>query len=122
VKIGVPILDNPSERADFVDEGFDYFINVFGAPAPDTLYHCPCCGFPTLTHRAGFAVCPICNWEDDGQDSHDADRVRGGPNGVLSLTQARENCAQFGASELRFVDKVRKATPMEIEHRCTHDH
>ncbi len=28
-------------------------------------------------------------WEDDGQDGHDADVVRGGPNGRLSLIVAR---------------------------------
>jgi hypothetical protein len=27
---------------------------------------------------------PVCFWEDDGQDDHDADLVRGGPNGALS--------------------------------------
>jgi hypothetical protein len=36
-------------------------------------------------------MCPVCWWEDDGQDDRDADEVRGGPNGVLSLTQARAN-------------------------------
>ena len=34
-------------------------------------------------------MCPTCMWEDDGQDDHDADIVRGGPNSDLSLTQAR---------------------------------
>jgi hypothetical protein len=37
-------------------------------------------------------------WEDDGQDTHDADEVRGGPNGTLSLSQARRNFARTGAS------------------------
>jgi len=34
-------------------------------------------------------------WEDDGQDDHDADEVRGGPNGSLSLTQARANYVRY---------------------------
>ncbi|MER7850880.1 CPCC family cysteine-rich protein [Kitasatospora sp. NPDC096077] len=50
---------------------------------------CPCCGCQTLMERADFEVCGECGWEDDGQDDHDADVVRGGPNGRLSLTQAR---------------------------------
>ena len=50
---------------------------------------CPCCFNLTLDVRAGFEICPMCGWEDDGQDDHDADVVRGGPNGRLSLTEAR---------------------------------
>jgi hypothetical protein len=41
----------------------------------------PCCGYLTLCGRAGYEICPVCFWEDDRQDSHDADEVRGGPNG-----------------------------------------
>jgi hypothetical protein len=41
--------------------------------------------------RGGFEICPVCFWEDDGQDDPDADVVLGGPNGQLSLTQARNN-------------------------------
>lgn len=54
---------------------------------------CPCCGFPTLGARSIFEICPICWWEDDGQDEADADEVRGGPNGAYSLTRARANFA-----------------------------
>ena len=54
-------------------------------------YACPCCLFTTLGERGGFEICPVCFWEDDGQDDHDADVVRGGPNGVLSLNAARTN-------------------------------
>src|ERR1700755_2046108 len=68
---------------------------------------CPCCYSLSLEVRADWEICPICFWEDDGQDDHDADVVRGGPNGTLSLTQARANFLRFGAWEERFVDKVR---------------
>jgi hypothetical protein len=51
---------------------------------------CPCCRYWTLTERGAFEICDECNWEDDGQDDEDADVVRGGPNGSLSLTAARE--------------------------------
>lgn len=52
---------------------------------------CPCCFMPTLSERAGFDICPICFWEDDGQDSDDSDIVRGGPNHDYSLSEARNN-------------------------------
>lgn len=63
-------------------------LNVF-APPSDALYTCPCCGHPTLTERAGYDICRQCGWEDDGQDDHDSDVVRGGPNGRRSLDAAR---------------------------------
>ncbi len=52
---------------------------------------CPCCDLPTLRSRSDFGICTICYWEDDGQDSRDADVVRWGPNRDYSLTEARHN-------------------------------
>ena len=54
-------------------------------------YLCPCCYMPTLDERAGYDICTICFWEDDGQDNDDASIVRGGPNSDYSLKEAREN-------------------------------
>lgn len=91
------------------------FTNVTKPKSEDgSLYRCPCCGCRTLAERAGYEICPVCFWEDDGQDSHDADEVRGGPNGSLSLTQARENFREFGASDRQALQHVRKPTPNEI--------
>lgn len=70
---------------------------------------CPCCCFLTLGERGGFEICPVCFWEDDGQDEHDADVVRGGPNGPLSLTAARSNYARYGACSERSKIHVRPA-------------
>lgn len=50
---------------------------------------CPACGRATLAQRNGYDICSFCNWEDDGQDTPNADEVFGGPNGDLSLTEAR---------------------------------
>lgn len=83
------------------------FESVSQPTEPVKTYRCPCCRFKTLYGRQGFEMCPVCWWEDDGQDDQDADTVRGGPNGFLSLTQARENFVKYGASDLSFVDKVR---------------
>lgn len=57
--------------------------------AADSLIACPCCSQKTLGERANFEICPECGWEYDGQDDANAHIVRGGPNGGLSLTQAR---------------------------------
>jgi len=77
-------------------------------------YACPCCLFRTLRERGGFQICKVCFWEDDGQDDQDADVVRGGPNGALSLTAARSNFTTLGACEERFKDKVRPPLPEEM--------
>ena len=50
---------------------------------------------PTLDERCGWDICPICFWEDDGQDTDDADVVRGGPNHDYSLKEARENFEKY---------------------------
>jgi hypothetical protein len=67
----------------------------------------------TLTERGGYEICPVCFWEDDGQDDHDADEVRGGPNYGLSLTAARHNFERIGAAEERVLPHVRPARPEE---------
>jgi len=82
-------------------------------PAPGVRYSCPCCGCKTLDERGGHDICPVCFWEDDGQDDADADTVRGGPNGSLSLTAARRNYREFGACERRFLENVRTPRPEE---------
>ena len=64
--------------------------------------------------RACDEICKVCFWEDDGQDDHDADDVRGGPNGTLSLRQARLNFGVYGASDRKFVSNVRPPSPDEL--------
>ena len=82
---------------------------------PDELpLRCPCCFCLTLSERGSFDICPVCYWEDDGQDEYDADVLRGGPNGNLSLTRARLNYEKFGASKKHVLDYVRKPGPEEL--------
>jgi hypothetical protein len=76
-------------------------------------YPCPCCGFVTLPERGADDICPVCFWEDDGQDDHDADEVRGGPNYSLSLSEARRNFYRIGAVEERVLPQVRPPTDSE---------
>lgn len=80
-----------------------------------TNVRCLCCGSRTLTAPGVFELCPVCWWLDDGQDEVDADVVRGGPNGTLSLTAARANFLAYGASDPRFLGRVRAALPGERE-------
>lgn len=54
-------------------------------------------------------LCPVCWWEDDGQEDEDASEVRLTVNGHLSLTEARNSYASCGAADPRFLPYVRKA-------------
>jgi hypothetical protein len=73
-----------------------------------TRYRCPCCGYRTLDAPGAMELCPVCWWEDDGQDDSDAFRVRLTVNGQLSLNEARTSYARCGASDPRFLPYVRK--------------
>jgi hypothetical protein len=85
------------------------------------LYSCPCCGYPTLSERGGYEICDLCWWEDDGQDDHDADVFRGGPNKHYSLSAARTNWGRYGSmydpgSEVRALS-VRSEDQARLKHR-----
>jgi hypothetical protein len=73
------------------------FHNVTAA-ADEGPYTCPCCGHLTLSERGGYEICDECGWEDDGQDNHDAGIRRGGPNGRISLDEARVHYRTTGGS------------------------
>ena len=74
---------------------------------------CPCCGNLTLGARKEYEICPVCFWEDDGQDDESADEVWGGPNGALSLTEARRNYMCIGAADPNNLRLVRPPTAAE---------
>lgn len=95
-------------------------LSTLNPPPPLPTCRCPCCGNRTLHERGGFEICPVCFWEDDGQDDEDADVVRGGPNGKLSLTQARKYYKEYGAADPRDLAYVRAAKPEELVERKTH--
>ncbi len=110
---GIP---SPEEHARRLAWFADYAARLDAQP-PDLPLRCPCCGCLTLGERGSYEICPVCYWEDDGQDDYDADVVRGGPNGVLSLTQARANYLRFGASDERRRAFVRPPRPDELPAR-----
>ena len=109
----------PNQTIEERERWFQWYVaklaheSVLAAPRAGVLYRCPCCHCRTLQQRGGYDICPICFWEDDGQDDADADTVRGGPNGLLSLTMARQNYIALGACEERFVTNVRPPTDEE---------
>jgi len=78
------------------------------------LLPCPCCGYLTICEPATYEICPVCFWEDDGQDDPDADEVHGGPNRDLSLTKGRDNFRRIGASHESCVPYVRPPLPDEF--------
>lgn len=77
---------------------------------------CPCCGYRTLRERGGFEICPVCFWEDDGQDNDDADGRRGGPKpNRVSLTEGRRNFLIHRVAELK--DQAHVRAPRQDEPR-----
>jgi hypothetical protein len=75
---------------------------------------CPCCRYLTLLEPDDYEICPVCFWEDDGHGDADADKVYGGPNGSLSLAQARRNYLAFGACDRTNLELVRPPRPDEF--------
>lgn len=77
-------------------------------------YACPCCGYLTLGEEppGTFEICPVCGWEDDEVQFRDS-AYEGGANSV-SLDQARQNFAAFGAIDKESLGSVRKPRPEEI--------
>ena len=71
-------------------------------------FRCPCCGCKTLQAPNAMCLCPVCWWEDDGQEDGDASEIRLTVNGQLSLAEARDYYAKIGAAHHRFVPHVRK--------------
>ena len=77
-------------------------------------FRCPCCGNRTLEAPAALALCPVCWWEDDGQEDADAADVHMTVNGDLSLAEAREYYASCGAAHPRFLRYVRDPEASEL--------
>ncbi|MFN3326555.1 MAG: CPCC family cysteine-rich protein [Bryobacteraceae bacterium] len=78
------------------------------------MYPCPCCGYLTIGEQppGTFEICAVCGWEDDNVQFEDPNYA-GGANKV-SLNQARQNFATFGAKSQEAVKWVRKPLPEEL--------
>jgi hypothetical protein len=104
-------VTRPEERFDDDD-----WMTPLPTALPVCMVACPCCGHATLTARGRHEICPVCFWEDDGQDNADADQRRGSPNRV-SLFEARANFLLFGASVQSDCESVRRPTAEEVQLR-----
>lgn len=118
---GTETLDPTDPRYDpalllAIEHGFlgvrnEFLSQKLGAPVVgevERLLACPCCSYLTLRERGAYSICPVCFWEDDGNDepTHES-----GPN-HMTLGQGRANFASFGAvtrRELAFVDPEGRA-------------
>lgn len=75
------------------------------------LYRCDCCGYYTLEDEV-YEICSVCQWQEDYITRKDPD-FTGGANEV-SLNEARNNYKLFGASEKKYVGRVRKPLSEEL--------
>jgi len=66
---------------------------------PTPREQCPCCDYISLPERNNYLICPICFWEDDGQDVDELD-VESGPNHGITLREGRDNFKDFGSCEI----------------------
>lgn len=72
-------------------------------------YPCPCCGHLVFAEPPGSDdICMICFWEDDAMQLRFPELAD--VTNVLSLAEAQQNYAKFGAIEERFAGDVRRPT------------
>jgi hypothetical protein len=80
----------------------------------DRVYRCPCCRHVTLHDRGAGGVCPVCAWVDDGRDDEDIALVLDGPNGAMTLAEARRTFETCGACDPARTGDTRPPTAAEI--------
>lgn len=59
----------------------------------EKLLSCPCCNYETLVQRGEYDICPVCFWEDDGNNNPSR---YSGPN-HMTLSEGRRNFEKYGA-------------------------
>ena len=74
---------------------------------PTPREQCPCCDYISLPERGNYLICPICFWEDDGQDIDELDESSG-PNHGITLREGRSNFKKLGACEESMIKHVLK--------------
>ncbi len=104
----------PHRVPEWIEDPYGFAAEQARREKPLAQFRCPCCRYLTLMGRAAYEICHVCWWEDDGQDDPHADEHRGGPNGSLTLSEARENFRKLGAVEERLVSHARPPMPDEL--------
>lgn len=69
---------------------------------------CPVCGYLTIEKK--WDICPICFWQYEGDNVTE----KSGANHGLTIAEARENFASFGACEPSMLGNVRPPFESEI--------
>jgi len=77
---------------------------VFRLKKKKKMYQCPCCDYFTLETKAGYDICPVCFWEDDGVEFENLDE-ESDPN-HMTLREGRANFKKYGACDLTMVKNV----------------
>jgi hypothetical protein len=97
---------------EWIEDPYAFAAEQASREKPLAQFRCACCRYLTLMDRGAFETCPVCCWEDDGQDDPHADEPSG-PN-HLTLTEARKNFRSVGAMQAQHVPHVRAPTPDEL--------
>ena len=72
---------------------------------PTPRCQCPCCDYISLPERNNYLICPVCYWEDDGQDIDQLDETSS-PNHGMTLREARANFLTLGACDFKMLKHV----------------
>ncbi len=70
---------------------------------PEELFRCPCCCYKTIIKRGNYYVCPVCYWEDDGNDEPS---IYSSPN-HMTLIEGKENFEKYGVCSISMISKVK---------------
>jgi hypothetical protein len=63
----------PHTVPEWIEDPYAFAAEQARREKPLAQLRCPCCGYLTLMERAGYEICDVCWWEDDGQDDPHAD-------------------------------------------------
>ena len=91
-------------------------IEWYSPDDPTPRHQCPCCDYISLQERGNYLICPICYWEDDGQDIDKLDESSG-PNHGMTLREGRTNFLTIGACDEKMLQHV-----LAIDERSQFEH
>ena len=83
---------------------------------PTPREQCPCCDYISLPERNNYLICPICFWEDDGQDLDELEKSSV-PNQRITLREGRQNFLNYGACTK---DMLKNVIKPEERGKCEH--